>query len=184
MNQLIAIGDNVEFEARLAEAIAWCVLRADAADPKNSLRYYNWHPNILSSDRVYIVNSIARMRSSEVSRQKPSPVQSIDDLKGGRLMVYFPDAELFDGAAEAASNGFFDVHNVPPWDTWIGLFCDQVRTNSSYDIHLAAYVPESLVKIASDGIEANPEESIVWLRNSNTILRNRFRERGLLIWPD
>jgi hypothetical protein len=40
-------------------------------------------------------------------------------LLGGRLMVYFPDAALADGAAEVQSRGFFDVHNTPPWDTWI-----------------------------------------------------------------
>ena len=44
-----------------------------------------------------------------------------------RLMfVHFPDADLCDGAAELASDGFFDGHNTPPWDTWVGYFRDGV----------------------------------------------------------
>lgn len=34
----------------------------------------------------------------------------------GRLLLYWPDQSLADGAAEYASIGFFDVDNTPPWD--------------------------------------------------------------------
>jgi hypothetical protein len=46
-------------------------------------------------------------------------LSSITDLCGGRLVAYFPDDNLFDGAAEAESQGFFDVDNIPPYDTWV-----------------------------------------------------------------
>ena len=180
MNQLIAIGDDVEFELRLTETIAWCVARADTADPKNSLRYDGWSPNILDRDRISIVNSVVKTRSPGRSRSNLRPVQSIADLKGGKIMVYFPDQELADGAAEQASRGFFDIHNAPPWDTWIGLLPYDGPFSSENEPYLAAYVPESLIKDASQGIEANPEQCIMWLRDSQTGLRNHFRERGLL----
>src|SRR5882724_612627 len=104
MIRLMGIGDTVEFELRLAEAIAWCVPRANAGDPRNSLRHDSWQPHILAEDRISIVSSIVGHRGASSSRQTPRAVQSADDLHGGRLLVYFPDAELSDGAAELASN--------------------------------------------------------------------------------
>jgi hypothetical protein len=40
-------------------------------------------------------------------------------LSGGRLLIYFPNHDLACGAAEQETAGFFDVNNVPPWDTWV-----------------------------------------------------------------
>ena len=35
--------------------------------------------------------------------------QSVDHLRGGRLLVYFPDFELAEVAAEAETDGFVDL---------------------------------------------------------------------------
>jgi len=88
----------------------------------------------------------------------------------GRLLVYFPDAELADGAAHLASGGFFDVHNTPPWSTWIGYFDDR-GPDHSLSCYLLAWVPEALVAAAGAGIEVNPEACIVWFEDAKVALR-------------
>jgi hypothetical protein len=71
---------------------------------------------------------------------------------GGRLLLYSPSENLACGAAEASSNGFFDVNNVPPWDIWVDFS----------DGTLVSWVPPALLDVAQMGIYVNPEECIRW----------------------
>jgi hypothetical protein len=63
--------------------------------------------------------------SLERSHRLASPgkriLSSVTDLCGGRLLAYFPDDNLADGTAQAESEGFFDVDNIPPYDTWVWM---------------------------------------------------------------
>jgi hypothetical protein len=70
----------------------------------------------------------------------------------GKLLLFVPSQTLMDGAAKYRSNGFFDVNNVPPWDTWVDF---SERT-------LVSRVPPVLVEAAQQGIDANPEACIRW----------------------
>jgi hypothetical protein len=76
-------------------------------------------------------------------------------LAGGKLLLYAPDENLFDGAAECQSNGFFDVNNTPPWDCWV------IYSHP----YLVSWIPPALRKIAQAGIDVNPEECIFWADN-------------------
>ena len=107
------------------------------------------------------------------------PVRTGHDFLGGRLLVYFPDGELSDGAAEIESRGFFDVNNAPPWDTWIALFRDDSADISSRD-HLVSWVPKELVEIVDRGIYVNPEQCIVWLSDARIPIAERLRAGQLL----
>jgi hypothetical protein len=85
-----------------------------------------------------------------------------NDLAGGRLLIYYPDASLADGAAETQSRGFFDVHNVPPWDCWIALAEDR-EGEREFRQYVVAWVPPVLLEYAEAGIEGNPEGCVCWL---------------------
>ncbi|MBB4639628.1 hypothetical protein FHS01_005706 [Longimicrobium terrae] len=89
------------------------------------------------------------------------------DLTRGRLLVYYPDAELSDGAAEAESGGFFDVCNAPPWDTWVAMVTDLEAPEYQRE-QLISWVPDVFIPHVQRGIDVNPEECIVWLDESNT----------------
>jgi hypothetical protein len=73
---------------------------------------------------------------------------------GGRFLLYSPSENLACGAAEASSNGFFDVNNVPPWDIWVDFS----------EGTLVTWVPPALLDVAQMGISANPEECIRWAK--------------------
>lgn len=77
---------------------------------------------------------------------------SLANVDGGKLLLFTPQDSLSDGAATVASNGFFDVDNVPAWDTW--LYFDG-RT-------LVSWVPPQLISKVQLGIDVNPEGCIRW----------------------
>ena len=165
--------DKVPFERRLAETIAWCAQRAPGSDPRTSLRSEAMCPSLLSVDRATSVAGVVGYRANVVG---PVPlVGGRESLRGGRLLVYFPDDDLACGAAEVQSEGFFDVHNVPPWDTWIALADDGPRANISFQQYLVAWVPPDLVACVSAGIEVNPEQCIAWLDDSDAGARAELK---------
>ena len=86
------------------------------------------------------------------------------DANVGRLLVYAPDENLADGAAQHTSQGFFDGDNVPPWDTWVTF---------SHGI-LVSWVPPKFVGIAQSGIDVNPEYCIWWMDSERGSLSSDF----------
>jgi hypothetical protein len=70
----------------------------------------------------------------------------------GRPLLYVPSENVSDGASTYASNGFFDLYDCPPWDTWL-----QYSRGT-----LVSWVPEVLIPLAQIGIDANPVECIKW----------------------
>lgn len=84
---------------------------------------------------------------------KVCPPEKAKPETEGRLLLFVPSDTLMDGAAKYSSNGFFDVNNVPPWDTWVS-FSDRT---------LVSWVPPVLIETAQRGIDANPEACIRWV---------------------
>src|SRR3954451_18824028 len=169
---------GIPFELALAQTIAWCGPRADPADPAGSLRSTELRPQLLAAKREHAVSSLVTHRSyADAPTKAAVAVGSRDDLVGGRLLAYFPDEELSDGAAEVETRGFFDAFNAPPWDTWVGLFEDDRENRSPY---LVSWVPPAFIDLASAGIWVNPEECIVWLDAADVPLSRTLRQRGLL----
>jgi predicted transcriptional regulator len=179
-DELRSVGDDKPFELRLAEAIAWCSDRANPNEPANSLRSDQLRPWMLEIDRATTVRHVLESRAStDRLVRAASPVGGHSDLASGRLLLYFPDANLADGAAEAETGGFFDVDNVPPWDTWVGLFRDETA-DASFASHLVSWVPGTFVASVDRGIHVNPEECIAWLEEARVPLAKTLRSRGLL----
>jgi hypothetical protein len=92
-----------------------------------------------------VLNRHEHLKKTSTQPKPPS-------VNAGRLLYYWPHENLACGAAEYSSNGFFDVDNVPPWDTWV-----------SFDgSTLISWVPAILIPLAQAGIDANPEACISW----------------------
>ena len=153
-----------ELRRSLDEAAAWCARFLDRGAIGTSLRPPRLSPPTLWRDRWDAVDGVARHRAADVRSLRLRRAGA-----SGRLLLYFPDADLCDGAAPAASNDFFDLHNAPPWGTWIGYFDD--GTDPSYGAYLLAWVPEPLIAEADAGIAVNPESCIAWLDDTAARLR-------------
>jgi hypothetical protein len=119
-------------------------LRSSALKP--SLRLDQFEDEVWAK----AVADVVAMRAAaqeDVSMKVDAPM-----LARGRLLEFIPSQTLMDGAAKYSSNGFFDVNNVPPWDTWVA-FSERI---------LVSWVPPLLVEIAQNGIDVNPEGCIRW----------------------
>ena len=169
------VADPKAFDRRLAETIGWCGMRLDPANPGTSLRSFETRPRTLPSDRFDLVHSATV--GGRGSRFRAAPLRNAA-RNGGRLLAYFPDADLTDGAAELESKGFFDVFNAPPWDTWVAYVEEEAADDRSYASYLVAWVPPELLEPAAVGIEVNPEECIAWLGDTRTAVADWLRERG------
>ena len=108
--------------ARIAEAVAWCNRGDKTTDFNPAMRSAELMPPLLHAGRDAVVHHVGLLRARRVRNSVQPTPNAFPDLAEGRLMVYFPDADLCDGAAEAESDGFFDVFNTPPWDTWVAYF--------------------------------------------------------------
>ncbi|MBI1849021.1 MAG: hypothetical protein HYR85_01625 [Planctomycetes bacterium] len=75
------------------------------------------------------------------------------------LLLYSPLSNLFCGAAEQVTNGYFDVENIPAWDTWLAF--GEIGAGWSHPC-LITWVPEWLSEIVENGIQVNPEACIAW----------------------
>ena len=160
------IGESEIPRSILREAVAWCVSRAN-----HSLRTPQIGPRVLTSSYRDAVRSVVQAR-----RLHSTGLRLLDDLpEGGRLLAYFPDEDLACGAAEAASGGYFDSNNVPPWDTWVLMTEKPGQPPESRGTCLIAWVPPAFVSRAQHGIEANPEACICWLDDCSHDLQRVVR---------
>jgi hypothetical protein len=105
-----------------------------------------------SDERSSIVEDIVQKRAQRLHVEGQHPKTLLSRLPTGRLLCYLPDENLSDGAARYASKGFFDVENVPAWDTWVCFL----------EGHLVSWVPPQLVELVACGIDVNPEGCIFW----------------------
>ncbi len=157
-----------DLDLRLREAATWCARRSASA-----LRTFEVMP--LPASRRDSVDDVVHDRRAHLG------VQAQLGRPAGRLLLYYPDANLCCGAAQAETHGFFDVFNCPPRDTWVGLFEDP-EANEAEATQLLSWVPEALMDVVGKGIWVNPEECIVWFEESSSSLLRVFRETPLRTW--
>jgi hypothetical protein len=113
-------------------------------------------------EQVQVVEDLAHERANQLRFKHHYLPILLNDLAGGRLLLYSPDENLCDGAAQYTSKGFFDVDNIPPWDTWVCFF----------EQYLVSWVPPKLVELANQGIDVNPERCILWAPDTALNYRN------------
>jgi hypothetical protein len=160
-------GDDLEtIRKRLAEAAAWFDVASrlpDSGFPRSA----ECHPRHFEDNRKRTVLSVASDRRWALKQSGDAFNRPIE----GRLLLYAPDENLSDGAAESASQGFFTMENEPPWDLWLGWVVDLSYFASTTEIsmrtrareYLVFWIPPAFVQAADDGIDVNPEACIEWL---------------------
>ena len=158
-----------QLRARVEETQRWCA-RELAAGAVPSMRSDALTFETLHNGRADAVTSLGLNRSRALWGKK---VVERKNTHKGRFLVYFPDEQLACGAAEVATEGFFDVFNTPPWDTWVSWF----EEDGGY---LLCWVPGPFVERVAEGIDVNPEECIRWIEETDVGVKAALRELGLL----
>jgi hypothetical protein len=158
-----------DLEAQIAEAALWCALRCAEEGTDATLHEPDLAPRPLETNRWNAVHDVGTLRRALLPRD-----QAARAPEPGRFLVYFPDADLCDGAAAAASEDFFDDYNCPPLGTWIGYFddaTDEADADPNYSGYLLCWVPERFAERANAGVHANPEACIRWLDDTELRVR-------------
>jgi hypothetical protein len=99
---------------------------------------------------------VVSLSSQLLAAEGPFDSNLVLSQKSGRLLIYNPWENVADGASQVSSLGFFDINDAPPWDTWIHYA----------EGRLVSWVPNELIKLAQDGIDANPVQCIQWADES------------------
>lgn len=188
---------------RLSETVEWCSAHLSGADPKGSLRTDALRPADDLVETPSLRTTIALHGASlpgeqrkaarealwvQVRLERHAIVEALCETRarllkdaertsadigvaGGRLL--FIEEGVDDGASEDASNGFFDVHDLPPWDTWVVY--DRERTR------LVSWVPPAFVEMAEAGINANPVDCLQWASSVDDEFTRELRALGLIV---
>ncbi len=88
-----------------------------------------------------------------------SEIVKRDDSLRNRLVAYFPDQSIEDGAAEMESRGFFDKNDEPGWDTWVDFVM-----KPEFNSFLIAWVPPDMINNVEEGIKANIIGAVEWVK--------------------
>jgi hypothetical protein len=68
--------------------------------------------------------------------------------KTGKIIVYFPDINLFDGASEIESEGYFNFIDCPPSSTWLYYH----EGGEALLRHIIAWIPSDYLEKATIGV--------------------------------
>jgi len=193
--------DHLEqFQLRLAETIAWCSsqdplpisgtgLRTDQLRPpeivNNARAIYEARlprdeeakqlaRNAASEEQQWLQNveQLAAKRAMLLQTQHIPIGQVAPPLTYGRLLAYLYEQSTGDGAAEVASDGFFDSDNIPAWDTWLVYIAE--------DHLLLSWIPDTLFKIVEDGMDVNWEECIRWAADLEMLSISQLKQAGFV----
>lgn len=148
----------------ISETMTWCTskrFRSPELDPSAVFDIPAWSVEKESVEAWLLrkrdwygkaISWIHETRSQLLKAANLEIPEAADALSKSRLLVYEPLETVDDGAAEASSMGFYDMHDAPPWDTWF-LYADHA---------VMCCVPEFAVPRAQSGIDANPVDCIRW----------------------
>jgi hypothetical protein len=137
------------------EVEAWCAFRSAAP----AYRAEVLRPSVSELPAVGELREVLetiRRRRRDLLANDPIPQST-----RGRLLACEFNASITSGESEHASDGFFDIHDRPPWDTWVW-----VLQSESPDPILLAWVPQSVVDQVEAGIAMNPYGCIYWLEDA------------------
>jgi hypothetical protein len=158
------------FDRALMETVSWCAPRASTSEVSNCLRTPALQPSALKgllrpSLRELLAPGRFKAAVDRLSKDRRRLLAQLHVLTGdgapsdagGRILVVSPNDAPIDGASEAASSGFFDAVDLPPWDTWI-----------AYDAYcLFSWVPPALTAFAQAGMDVNVSDCQRWTEGSS-----------------
>ena len=131
------------------------------AEPSPAVRPDAPPPSHPWADTVRIV---AEARLQHLGRSWRRALKALGD---GRLLVYFPTPPHSSGRAQAATDGFFDARDTPPWDTWVAYLEEAERS------YLVSWVPPTAIADVTVALTP-PIASLAWLDESELGLVGRF----------
>lgn len=159
-----------EIAQRLAETVAWCSRFARADDAGASTRTIELRPPIMMLRGYDLIQRLlaspaepraavdyvcaGRRRALERLGIPVAPTGS--NLAGGRILYTTMDTDSCQ-CATGPSNGYFDLDDLPGWDTWF-----HHRDTGQLGGLIYCWVPPPLVELADRGLLTLPCLNVLW----------------------
>ena len=183
MNQYDHIG---LFQRRLAETVAWCKGRGSLSDPLDGLRTLTLRPPDLGTlalpECVSVVERLTEQRAKLLQDASRDSLPSSLSLRRGNSSSSTASPVYRMATSGEMSQGFFDVHDLPPWDTWIEYVIEHERAEHErwrhFDSYLVSWVPTAFVPLADKGISVNGSDCICWAADMESEFTSRLLYRG------
>jgi hypothetical protein len=174
------------FFRQLVGAITWCERLGKVSIPPESLRNSELRPPAFgmvpdTGERCRWVERIGGRREELLARRcyglRPLAGDArASDLAGGRLLLFYPDETLSDGAAELSSYGLFDFDNEPPWDALVWYVpSDRWPEDDRLTSFGVYWIPPQLLDLADAGVQVNPEACIRWADQTDIAFTRSIR---------
>ncbi|MFY2560466.1 hypothetical protein ACN469_22835 [Corallococcus terminator] len=159
-----------DFNLRLAETIAWCLPRAEAARAGETTRSVELMPPVCGHDGDTVltllhssptvgataVDFIAERRREALARSNVR-LPPLGTLAGGWVFATDFNTDIC-GAATKPSNGYLDDYDIPGWDTWFAH-----RDTGRLGGLVYGWVPPTLLTLADEGFYVIPVSSAWWI---------------------
>lgn len=168
-----------EIENSLAETVAWCSRHARADDADASTRNPAFCPPVMAlpqrqrlsrllnvpGEPKAAVDFVRNARRRELARLGIPILAVGPDLAGGRILFSTIDTDSC-GAATSPSNGYYDLDDLPGWDTWFYHRSTDRPWGAIY-----CWVPAHLVELARSGMDVIPVMSVEWMQSLDELAR-------------
>jgi hypothetical protein len=146
------MSEDQRMRQRLLQTMAWCALRINPSAPKTSLRSNALRPATEYDDDGVTISTEPAIIDEVVATRERLAEGMPDILVGGRLLLCRYEENNHNWAAAEASEWFFDGHDNPPWDTWVGRCADA----------LVSWVPPEFARVAQQGIDTECVGMLEW----------------------
>jgi hypothetical protein len=104
-------------------------------------------------------------------------VTGVRPLPEGRLILCEIEASIGDGLSQAASGGFIDDMDRPPWPTWLVAHARRTAEGGTVPT-LLCWIPEPERVAASRAIRANRRGALHWVEARDVGLADQLRDNG------
>lgn len=142
-------------EKRVNETHVWC----QNYGVHERYRSEKLQPSLLSSDRHSAVEFVANKRSTLLAVDKTEFDKTEHQ---GRLLAVYLDESQVDGVAEKVTGGFFDLYDVPPWDTWISILYDVLSSDPNRRTLLLVWIPYAMTERVQMAMNSIVSDYMTW----------------------
>lgn len=177
--------DNMQlFERRLIEAVTWCIPKVSVANPVDCLR-------LLESARVEfrqlsgrdetathqaIIESLVEEREKRLRASGHSPEVLRVNLYSGRLIACDPYGSLECGGAEQDSQGYLNIYDIPPCDTWVYYVQNQKKPADGFRSYFICWVPKEFIDFVEDGMACACGWGLEWVKDLDTPFARQLQQ--------
>ncbi|MBC9909308.1 hypothetical protein [Chitinophaga varians] len=115
---------------------------------------------LINLEASYLSEEFPRLLFAALTARKDiSPVTWEEMKQKGKIAAHEIYVTVVDGAAEVASNGYVDINDLPPVDTWI---YQAYRIGKGYPV-LYCWVPNAFVADVQAAMDVHVLDNYEWI---------------------